>query len=470
MRIETAAAALLTTSLAFAVYNLTLAPDLTWANYGSDGGELITAAVTLGVPHPSGYPTYILIGKLFSLLPWGEVAYRLNLLSATAVALAAGFTTAASFHLLTNHFNQKQQMGTAVAVGLTFALAPLVWGQATISEVYGLNLLCLSLFLWALLGERPSWFTGLFLGLSITTHLTSLLMLPLAILCIERRNLPKLGVGVGIGLLPFLLIPFIAQSGSPIIWSNPTTLSGWWWLVSGHIYRPNLFSLPPDQLLLRLSDWTWLLSQQFAWIGFIVLGIGVWQIGRQPDLHPLRRLTFGLLFTAVIYLIYAFTYNTDDAIVLILPTLLLLTPLLTIGLRRIGWIALSLPLFLLLLNFQTQNLSDDHRLRPLATNLLSTAPTNALILSSDAATTFSLWYFHFAEGQRPDTILVDTHLFAFDWYRDQLQTEYPDLYLPQTDDLAVFERRNGSIRPLCHAQIKPDQTPAYSLNCQDNQL
>ncbi|HID51919.1 MAG TPA: DUF2723 domain-containing protein, partial [Anaerolineae bacterium] len=74
---------------ALAVYWLTLAPDLTAAHWGGDGGELITAAVTLGVPHPPGYPTYVLLGKLFGFLPVGSVAYRFNLFSAVAVALAA---------------------------------------------------------------------------------------------------------------------------------------------------------------------------------------------------------------------------------------------------------------------------------------------------------------------------------------------------------------------------------------------
>jgi hypothetical protein len=78
----------LTTLCALLVYVLTLAPDLTWANFGTDGGELITAAVTLGVPHPPGYPTYVLLGKLISLIPMGTVAYRFNLFSAVCVSLA----------------------------------------------------------------------------------------------------------------------------------------------------------------------------------------------------------------------------------------------------------------------------------------------------------------------------------------------------------------------------------------------
>ena len=68
------------------IYLATLAPGLTFEHYGTDGGDLITAARTLGVPHPTGYPTYTLLAWLFSHLPVGIIAYRVNLLSAISAA------------------------------------------------------------------------------------------------------------------------------------------------------------------------------------------------------------------------------------------------------------------------------------------------------------------------------------------------------------------------------------------------
>ena len=58
-----------------AVYGLTLAPGLTWANSGADGGDLIAAAATGGVPHPTGYPVYLLLA-VFQFLPIGSPATR----------------------------------------------------------------------------------------------------------------------------------------------------------------------------------------------------------------------------------------------------------------------------------------------------------------------------------------------------------------------------------------------------------
>ena len=71
------------------VYVATLAPGLTWAHDSADGGELATAAATLGIAHPPGYPTYLLLAHVFTRLPVGEVATRTNLFSALCAASAS---------------------------------------------------------------------------------------------------------------------------------------------------------------------------------------------------------------------------------------------------------------------------------------------------------------------------------------------------------------------------------------------
>jgi len=456
---------------ALAVYWLTLAPDLTAAHWGGDGGELITAAVTLGVPHPPGYPTYVLLGKLFGFLPVGSVAYRFNLFSAVAVALAAAVVAVTAWdcksqadtesvlkhtegidgkrvNVLQRVFHLRRRIAfggvAAVSAGLTFAFSSLVWSQAVITEVYGLNLLFLALFLGALLGKRPSLLTGFFLGLSITTHLTSLLMLPLTLWFTPRQAWLKLGAGLLAGFLPLLTLPFLAQAGSPIVWGNPATLQGWWWLVSGRIYQANVLSLPTADMLPRLQEWGWLLLSQFSVLGIVLLGMGFWLYARRGQV----KLAAGLGGTAVLYLFYAFTYRQADAIVLALPALLLLTFLLLPVLQQMrGW-ALLLPLTLLLLNFNGQNLRHDAGLRPSAMTTLQQAPPDAVIITQGDPGLFALWYFHHVEGVRPDVAIVDDNLFAFDWYRRQIAAQYPDLIVPVEDDLAGFVAMNEGVRPF----------------------
>ncbi|HKQ61790.1 MAG TPA: DUF2723 domain-containing protein, partial [Candidatus Polarisedimenticolaceae bacterium] len=81
-----AATALGVGSAALALFLATSPPTV----YFGDGGELIAAAHALGVAHPPGYPLYVVLGHAFLGLPWGEAAWRMNLLSALCGASACG--------------------------------------------------------------------------------------------------------------------------------------------------------------------------------------------------------------------------------------------------------------------------------------------------------------------------------------------------------------------------------------------
>ncbi|MCK4831823.1 MAG: DUF2723 domain-containing protein, partial [Anaerolineales bacterium] len=78
------------------VYLSTLAPTITWEHHGTDGGDLIAASQVLGVPHPPGYPLYVVVGHLLSRLPLpgGNLALRFNLLSAFSAAAASALLSA----------------------------------------------------------------------------------------------------------------------------------------------------------------------------------------------------------------------------------------------------------------------------------------------------------------------------------------------------------------------------------------
>ncbi len=133
-----------------ALYWATLAPGLTWAFDGADGGDLITAAATGGVPHPSGYPTYLLLASAFLRIPLGSLAYRTNLLSAVCTVAAALVIYA------TVRSVDKSDVSASIA-SLAFGTFPLVWSQAIITEVYALHGLFVALLLrFSLLPRKNS--------------------------------------------------------------------------------------------------------------------------------------------------------------------------------------------------------------------------------------------------------------------------------------------------------------------------
>jgi hypothetical protein len=333
----------------------------------------------------------------------------------------------------------------------------LVWGQAVVTEVYGLNLLFLAAFLWALIGKRPSLFTGLLLGLSVTTHLTSLLMLPLAVGLTPRKHWLRLAAGIITGLTPFLLLPWLAQGNSPVIWGAPTTFAGWWWLVSGRLYHANLFSLTGPDLMSRAVEWTKLLANQFTWAGLPLAAFAFYRPGRDA-----LRLRLGGVATAVLYILYALNYGTTDAVVLLLPALFLLSLLLTPGLERLGKLAFLLPAALLLLNYQSVDLSGNLSVRTAASTLLRDAPENAILLTPGDQTIFTLWYLQHVEEQRSDLILMDANLLAFDWYRARLANRYPDVAGLEVDNVSGLRQMNQKRRPFCTTLLEFD-TP--QLDC-----
>src|SRR5512144_2730256 len=112
-----------------AVYLATMAPGFTWANGGADGGDLIAAAATGGVAHPTGYPVYLLLAGGFESLRIGTTAFRTNLLSALSLTGAALLLFAAVRRALGALGFWPRTVGALVA-GFAFGLAPLAWSQA----------------------------------------------------------------------------------------------------------------------------------------------------------------------------------------------------------------------------------------------------------------------------------------------------------------------------------------------------
>src|SRR5262249_5466545 len=152
--------------VALLLYTWTLAPTVTLV----DSGELILAAWGTGVAHPPGFPLWVMLAHLASLLPFGNVAVRINFSSALFAALACATLTLVIAELIitpsssptpkrTNKAaqqNRKRQDSTgewflmfapAVGAGLLLAFSKTLWSYATITEVYALNtLLILAVF------------------------------------------------------------------------------------------------------------------------------------------------------------------------------------------------------------------------------------------------------------------------------------------------------------------------------------
>ena len=132
--------------LAFILYLRTLAPTVLYYDLPDlrDSAVLQTRAYVLGIPDYTGYPTYMMVGKLFTFVPVGDFAYRVNLASAVYAALAVVLAYLVGI-LLTG------RAVAAAAGAIAFAVSWLFWSQAVVAEVYTLNALFVALILFVLL-------------------------------------------------------------------------------------------------------------------------------------------------------------------------------------------------------------------------------------------------------------------------------------------------------------------------------
>ena len=125
----------------FLLYLFTLTPSLS----AGDNGELTTAAYFLGVGHAPGYPFYTLMSKLFTYIPFGNIAWRTNLFSGTCGAIAMIFFYLIMVKVLGQNRIERGFSPVvhipALLASVAFAISDNMWAQATMAEVYSLNIL-----------------------------------------------------------------------------------------------------------------------------------------------------------------------------------------------------------------------------------------------------------------------------------------------------------------------------------------
>ena len=115
-----------------ALYLFTLAPSITQRHFGADSAELAATAYTMGVAHPTGYPSYLLLAKIFSLvIPWGDVAHRVNVLSAVNGAGAVALVYLICRLLIERTFRDSRGISSrasaaAIIAATAFAFSPLL--------------------------------------------------------------------------------------------------------------------------------------------------------------------------------------------------------------------------------------------------------------------------------------------------------------------------------------------------------
>jgi len=232
---EKAILAFLTFLLSWIVYMNTIAPTVSFW----DCGEFIATSYTLGVPHPPGSPLYLLLGRVFSLLPIGnDIAYRVNLMSPLASALAVMFLFLIIVQLLKSWgkpvtvLQKIAVYGGAFVGAMTFAFTDSHWFNAVEAEVYAYATFLTAIVVWLILfweqrsdkpgHERYLLLIAYIIGLAISLHLLNLLTIFFIALIIyfKRTKIENIG-----WLVTDVIIGVAAISLMFVFWRSVTPKS-----------------------------------------------------------------------------------------------------------------------------------------------------------------------------------------------------------------------------------------------------
>ena len=222
-----------------------------------DTGEFQAVPPVFGTAHPTGYPSYVLLGWLASIVlsPAGEAALRMNLLSAVLLATAAGLTV-----VLVRQLTGRSVV--ALGAGLLLALTPIPWRMGGFADPHTLHLALVAALLVLLVGwERrrragspraDRWLvaSAALYGVMLGNHTLTILLAPgiaFFVVAVEprillRRRLVALCVGALLGATAalYLELPIRAAMGAPLVYGHPNSWDGFWYVVLAEQFRGDL--------------------------------------------------------------------------------------------------------------------------------------------------------------------------------------------------------------------------------------
>ncbi|MBI2875350.1 MAG: DUF2723 domain-containing protein [Candidatus Tectomicrobia bacterium] len=441
--------------LTFGLYLVTLAPTISLP----DSPELVATAFTLGVAHPPGQAGYLMLGKLFSFLPLGSIAWRLNVESAIFASLTVlvvyrvvgqmmalgGQIPEGDGEAAGAREGKRARGGIAAFCAVLLAFSPAFWGYVISAEVYHVNLFLLSLLILVFVagmapgvGHPPLRHLSLLAligGLLLAFHTTHLFGVGVAFaLMWARRGVGPLGGRVGTGPGPLFLLflvlglsvliylPIRAATSSPTIgFSELVSQGGLWKMVTGGVY----FQETPS----FVASWKELLGN----VG-VALASVAGQFGLPLSLLGLVGLALLRSFPALLLLLVLIVVanlslfgSTRLGLVeghrfpthLFLPTYLASVLLIGAGLaglwRRwgrcgrplstllVGSLMVAISLAFLASSYRSSDGSQAYRFYGRGKRALGFLPEDALLLCTNRGNVlFNLWYFQAIEGRWQD--------------------------------------------------------------------
>lgn len=451
-------------------YTSTLLPTVSFW----DTAELQTIAYTLDIGHPTGYPTYILIGKIFiHLFPFFSIAWRMNFFSALLVSLSALLS-----YSIINRLS-KNNLFSFLAT-LIFYLSKPVWDIAVKAEVHSLHLFFTSLFLFLLIfliNSKKIKYLPLITfisAISLGNHLLSIFFLPLLLftfiyIILKRKqfNLQNNAnlfvfsfISFLVGLSIYLTLPLIALKKPPFtIDYNLATKEGFFRHVVGKDFNHLMKNWAKKTFSLSFLYYLNLFKAYLPLYSLVLIFLGLIVAVKQ---NPIINILLIMLFTSTVG--FSLRYQNAALERYFITSFLILTIWLVIGLEsiisffrkllkkiikkenfiKITNILINIIVILLLnyfllnktiSNYRVVDQSQDYSGLIYAQTAFNNTDSNGVIISWWSYST-PLWYLQKVEGVRKDIKIYN--LSHYQWEEKVMQNidKYP-VYL-----IEEFEFKN----------------------------
>ncbi len=482
--------------LVLCCYLITISPTVSFW----DSGEFIATSYTLGIPHPPGTPFYVIVGRVFSMLPFQERALGVNLMSALSGALASLFLYLITVRILVlwrgkpaNGRDMLVVYSSSAAAALAGAFSGSFWVNSIEAEVYSPSAFIMAFTVWLMLrwsrrhrepGSRNSLVLICYLlGLSVGLHLGTVLVLPafvLFALLVDWRLFTDvrfivLVVLMGLlGVSNHLYLPIRSSLNPAIDEANPEK----WVAFKDCLLRKQYKPMTP---FVRQAPWSFqfgmfwrYFKEQWvgpggSWTGLLMLAGAAGSF-----VHFLKeRRTFVLMGTLflitslglIIYMNftdhevrerdYFFSHGFFFFCVWIGVAFAYLSDMVARS-NKPDWLSYAAPVALLAfafsafyVNFESHDRRGDYNAHDYAYNMLATVDDDGLIFTNGDNDTFPLWFIQEVKGFRKDVRVVNLSLLNTPWYIWQLKHLEPRVPLRFTDDeidrLRPYRDRSGKI-------------------------
>jgi len=208
-----------------------------------------------------------------------------------------------------------------------------------------------------------------------------------------------------------------------------------------------MFTLSFPEILRNVGSGIALLARSFGYVLVPVIVYGAWR------LFILRRgLALGLAAAAVLSFVYAVNYSIPDIEAYFIPCVLVLAVFcgfglqaLTVHLGRWRYVVWALPVGMLVLNFGSTSRADHYVAHDIATNVLESADSNAIILTEWWDAYSSILYLQEVEEVRTDASVIYKDLVRRRWYLDFLARQHPGLIVNSRRELDAYIRASSQL-------------------------